>query len=78
VGVGSNICTACVKLYKNYTGVYILENTYPPCGRGNISWCHFRGGKYEKGKRKKGEMWKKKGQQEKERKKGDRIIENGK
>jgi hypothetical protein len=44
--------TSCTLLVR--TGVYILENTPPPCGGGKISAYVIWGKKYEKGKRKRG------------------------
>jgi hypothetical protein len=42
------------------TGVYVLENTLPLLGGGNISRCHL-GKKYEKMKRKGGNVNEKEG-----------------
>ncbi len=59
--------------YKRFlvsrSGVYILENTLPPRGRGNISRCHM-GKKYENVKNKKGENVKEKGRKGEENGRG--------
>ncbi len=58
-------------------GVYILENTPPPEGGGNISRCHL-GEKYEKVERKRGQNVKEKGRKGKEKgRKGKETDKRG-
>jgi hypothetical protein len=53
-------------LRRAKTGVYILENTHPPGGGGNIGRCQL-GEKIWKGEEEKGENVKEKGRKRKEK-----------
>jgi hypothetical protein len=63
--------TFCGLLHWLASGAYILENTPPPGGGGNICRCHL-GEKYEKVKRKRGKSKRKRKKVGRKRKKGER------
>jgi hypothetical protein len=58
-------------------GVYIMENSPPPGGGGEISADVIWGKKYEKAKRKRGKMLKKKEEREKKKEERGKKMRKG-